>query len=103
MDGAAGSGSASKQQTLTNLQQITAYLESLRSDFLFIQEIDYKAKRSFFVDELSHMVSRFPKYGAGFAINYKAAFVPVTLSHPMGSVSVRVSVIFNRPGPPTSF
>lgn len=86
MDGGTRSGSASKQQTLTNLYRITDYLKSLDSDFLFIQEVDRKAKRSFYLDELSYMSSQFPKHNVAFGTNYKVAYVPVPLTHPMGSV-----------------
>ncbi len=86
MDGGTRSGSGSKPQTLANLQAITAYLQTLDSDFLLIQEIDKKAKRSFYLDQLSYMDSHFPDYGISFAINYKVPYVPVPLTHPMGSV-----------------
>lgn len=86
MDGGSRSGSGSKQETAANLKAITNFLQSLHSDFLFIQEIDKKAKRSFYLDELSHLYSHFPDYGSAFAVNYKVAFVPVPLTHPMGPV-----------------
>lgn len=85
-DGGTGSSSASKKQTMTNLNRITCFLKSLNSDFMLIQEVDRKAKRSFYVDELSYMNSRHRGYETGFAVNYKVPFVPVPLTHPMGSV-----------------
>ncbi len=86
LDGGTRSGSGSKPQTLANLQAITGYLQTLDSDFLFIQEIDKKAKRSFYLDELSYMDAHFPNYGISFAVNYKVPYVPVPFTHPMGSV-----------------
>jgi endonuclease/exonuclease/phosphatase family metal-dependent hydrolase len=86
MDGGRGSGSASQQQTLTNLSRITDFLKSQNSDFILIQEMDRKAKRSFYLDQLTYIAPHFPDHNAAFTVNYKAAFVPVPLSHPMGSV-----------------
>ncbi len=86
LDGGTMSRSRSKEQTLINLAGIIKVLEELDSTFVVMQEVDVKASRSFKVDQVGYMKENFDNYEATFAVNYKVPWVPVPLTHPMGSV-----------------
>ena len=73
---------------VTNLQKISTFLGNHRNtDFILLQEVDKKSKRSYFTDEVAEIESLFPNHHPGFAYNYKVAFVPMPPSNPMGKVS----------------
>ena len=72
----------------------TKYLDGITSfvvgndsiDFMLFQEIDRNAKRSYQVDQFARMQEKLPGFTGVFATNYKAAYVPVPWSEPMGKV-----------------
>jgi len=55
-------------------------------DFIFIQEVDRKSKRSRYIDEAAMIDSIFNGYASVYATNYRSGFVPIPLSDPMGKV-----------------
>lgn len=55
-------------------------------DFVFMQEVDQKSKRSYYVNEVAQLDSVFNSYASVFALNYKAGFVPIPPTDPMGRV-----------------
>ncbi len=55
-------------------------------DFIFIQEVDFRAHRTYEDDQVERFEEAFRGYAAFFAINYKVPFVPVPASSPMGRV-----------------
>jgi len=55
-------------------------------DFVFIQEADFKAKRSYYINEVAQIDSIFDSYASVYATNYKAGFVPIPVAEPMGRV-----------------
>jgi endonuclease/exonuclease/phosphatase family metal-dependent hydrolase len=55
-------------------------------DFVFLQEVDKSAKRSWYMDEADTLTALFPGYTSVFATNYHCRFVPVPVTDPMGSV-----------------
>lgn len=57
-----------------------------RPDFVLLQEIDRKAKRSYYTDEVVLLDSLFDGYSSSYASNYDVGFVPVPLAEPMGRV-----------------
>lgn len=86
MDGGTKSRSSSLQQTITNLSASANFLSETGSDFIFLQEVDLKASRSYKVDEYEHLKNALTPYDAVFANNYHAQWVPVPLLNPMGFV-----------------
>lgn len=56
------------------------------ADFIFIQETDRYAKRSYYLDELEKLSSLLKNHRVFFAKNYDSRFVPVPLKEPMGRV-----------------
>lgn len=87
MDGGTGSRSSSKEKTLENLNGITDFLIDSNSSFIFVQEVDTDATRSFCIDQYEHLKKNFEDYSSSFAINYKTLWVPVPVFRPHGNVN----------------
>jgi endonuclease/exonuclease/phosphatase family metal-dependent hydrolase len=64
-------------QTLTGFDSV---------DFIFLQEVDLGAKRSYQVNEEEAIQKALPDHGSVVAVNYDCRFVPVPLTEPMGKV-----------------
>ncbi|NGP60469.1 endonuclease/exonuclease/phosphatase family protein [Paenibacillus thiaminolyticus] len=86
MDGGTGSRSSSKEQTEANLRAIADFLQGSRSDLYILQEVDVNSSRSHHINEVQMISDSLPGYSSTFAYNYKVAWVPVPLTHPMGAV-----------------
>lgn len=55
-------------------------------DFVLLQEVDHKSKRSYFTDQVATISERLSRHNYAYAPNYKVPFVPVPPSRPMGKV-----------------
>jgi len=55
-------------------------------DFIFLQETDVYAKRSWYTDEVAEIAALFPARSMVYATNYDCRFVPVPVHQPMGRV-----------------
>lgn len=86
MDGGKGSRSESKDKTLKNLTEITNFLKIEDASFLFLQEVDIDATRSYHINQYNHLQDNLKDYNSSFAINYKVPWVPVPITKPHGSV-----------------
>ena len=71
-----------------NIKSMAAVSASLKPDFLFLQEVDLNAKRSYGIDEAAEFTQLLEAAGLAFdnsfAYNYKALYVPYpwpTLGH----------------------
>ncbi len=95
MDGGTGSRSASKAQTMVNLEKIAAFLADQNADAILLQELDINSSRSYKVNQLKYMETTLKEYSSTFGQNYKVPWVPVPLLHPMGAVDSGL-VTFNR-------
>jgi len=56
------------------------------TDFIFIQEVDTLAKRTYFMNEVTEITRALPGNCYMFAKNYDCRFVPVPVKKPMGRV-----------------
>jgi endonuclease/exonuclease/phosphatase family metal-dependent hydrolase len=78
---------------LDNISGIEEFLASNDTvDFICIQEVDKKSKRSYRINEYDSISKRLPDYYSFFAINYKVPFVPLPISKPMGKVLSGIAV-----------
>jgi endonuclease/exonuclease/phosphatase family metal-dependent hydrolase len=69
-----------------NLSAIHQFLKQNHSkQFIFIQEIDVRSKRSYRIDQ-TKILTENSGYTAAFAPNYKVTFVPIPPRAPMGQV-----------------
>lgn len=86
MDGGTGSRSVSKKKTLDNLNGIIDFMNSNKQSFIFLQEIDKKSTRSFYVNEVEQVEKSLDGYSSSFAINYKVPWVFLPIRKPHGAV-----------------
>ncbi|WP_283591960.1 endonuclease/exonuclease/phosphatase family protein [Clostridium butanoliproducens] len=86
MDGGKGSRSLSKEKTLENLEESFNVIKEENPTFVFLQEVDKKATRSYKVDQYDYLMNNLDEYSSSFAINYKVLWVPVPIQKPHGSV-----------------
>jgi len=61
-------------------------------DFIYIQEIDRKSKRSYRIDEYENLSKKLSGYNPFFAKNYDVFFVPAPPSEPMGKVVSGIAI-----------
>ncbi|WBW97029.1 endonuclease/exonuclease/phosphatase family protein [Oceanirhabdus sp. W0125-5] len=86
MDGGTGSRASSKETVLSNLESITSFLEENEDDFILLQEVDFKSKRTYHINQHERLSNSFKDYSDTYAINYKVPWVPVPITKPMGNV-----------------
>lgn len=85
-----------EETCIANLSGITGFLKKNDTiDFILIQEIDRKSKRSYHIDEYAGISEALKDHLPVFAKNYDVFFVPTPPSQPMGKVLSGISV-FSR-------
>ena len=83
-----------KETCVQNLSSLLKFLKSNDSiDFIFLQEVDRKSKRSYRIDEYITIEEHLNTHSAYFAANYDVFFVPVPPSSPMGKVFSGISIL----------
>jgi endonuclease/exonuclease/phosphatase family metal-dependent hydrolase len=75
MDGGEMVRPDSKDVILENMAGIREFLANTPADVYLIQEVDIKARRSFYVDQMSQLIETTQK-NAAFAYNFKSLFTP---------------------------
>jgi endonuclease/exonuclease/phosphatase family metal-dependent hydrolase len=86
-----------KKEFIENYHAITDFLKRNDSiDFILLQEVDRKSKRSYRMDEYRAIVENLKKVSSQFAANYDVFFVPVPLSEPMGKVFSGISIMADK-------
>ena len=88
MDGGQNVIGESKETTLSNMDAMIKKIKELDPDIFLIQEADIHSKRSHYVDGVSILKTEFNdgEYEKSVAENFKAGFIPIPLSQPMGKV-----------------
>ncbi len=78
---------ATKEQSQEWMHQISRWIaQNSDVDFLLLQEVDFKAKRTYFKDQSQQLAPLLPYHEMIRAVNYKIPFVPVPVYNPMGKV-----------------
>lgn len=88
MDGGQSSRT-SRGRTEHNLSAIVDFIDSLSHDldFVFLQEVDLDAKRSYGINEYDTLVSRFgTRFKTFFAPNFDVFYVPIPIGDAIGEV-----------------
>ena len=76
-----------KEENEKYLKGIKAFLKTQRGlDFILLQEVDKKARRSYGKNQVEILQSCLPGFESVFARNYDVNFVPVPVNNPMGGV-----------------
>lgn len=88
MDGGKNSLARSEKAVKQNLNAIKDKISEIDPDLFFIQEIDVDSHRSFNVNELKSFRKTFDEehYEYSFASNFKAGYIPIPISNPLGGV-----------------
>ena len=85
-----------------NLNGIFRFLSEQDSvDFIFLQEVDTLARRSYYANELKLFSDALPNHIRCFATNYKVRYVPMPFLNPMGEVISGIAT-YTRPRPDVS-
>jgi endonuclease/exonuclease/phosphatase family metal-dependent hydrolase len=91
-----------KVKFINNLQKVEKFLKQNDSvDFIFIQEIDKKSKRGYYINEYDSLCTVLTSFSTFFATNYDVFFVPIPLASPMGKVFSGIG-IFSKNQPSSS-
>ncbi len=85
MDGGKMVNTASKNLVQENISKIAQGLKDENPDFIFLQEVDVKSKRSHRINQEEFYRQAFASYQNAFAVNYKVPFIPYPLP-PIGKV-----------------
>lgn len=91
MDEGKMSRSYSKEKTYENVEGVSDYLKGKNSDFCFVQEIDEKATRTYYINEHEKIKEKLDKYSNSYAYNYKVLWIPVPVKKPHGYVKAGLS------------
>ena len=78
MDGGKNVRPTSKESIQTNLQEITAFINSHNSDIWFIQEVDENSKRSYKINQIEYLAEQ-TQMGVVYAPNHECVYVPFPL------------------------
>jgi len=77
----------SKENVLENFEFVKSELKSKDSlDFILLQEVDIKSKRSYYLNELDSFNTLLPKFQSFLGKNYDVTFVPSPPTNPLGKV-----------------
>lgn len=77
----------SKENVLANYEFIKSTLkENDTLDFMLLQEVDIKSKRSYRINEVDSFKNTLSNHSAYFAKNYDVKFVPSPVTNPLGKV-----------------
>jgi exonuclease III len=91
-----------KNRCLENISGICNFVKNNDTiDFILIQEIDRKSKRSYRVDEYEKLAGILSTHQPFFAKNYEVFFVPAPPTKPMGKVHSGIA-IYSKFTPVTS-
>jgi endonuclease/exonuclease/phosphatase family metal-dependent hydrolase len=76
-----------RPKCIENLEAVRKFLKSREdADYIFIQEIDKKSRRSYLINEFDSIAGDLSLFKSFFAKNYDVFFVPVPPASPMGKV-----------------
>jgi endonuclease/exonuclease/phosphatase family metal-dependent hydrolase len=76
-----------KEHVLKNVAGIINTLKQNRdADFITLQEVDRKGKRSWNVDEAAEFANNLPDHDYAFTVNYNIQYLPFPFLDPMGRI-----------------
>jgi endonuclease/exonuclease/phosphatase family metal-dependent hydrolase len=73
------------KQYVDGIKQLLTDIDTV--DFILLQEVDEKAKRSYYLNQRTTFEELFSNHASVYATNYHVRFVPVPFYNPMGKVS----------------
>jgi endonuclease/exonuclease/phosphatase family metal-dependent hydrolase len=88
-----GKTKTGREKTVENLDSIKTFLRNSSADFIFLQEVDKNSDRSYRIDITSAIAEAMPRHTAVYATNYRALFVPLPVTSPMGKVESGIMIL----------
>lgn len=76
----------SKKQVENNLNSISDFLTKNHYDFIMLQDVDVKSKRSYEIDQFNHIQDKLKNYGNIFNPIHNVSFIPYPINMPLGQV-----------------
>ena len=86
LDGGEMSGPSSEKQMLMNLGAMRKFLHELDTDIIFLQEVNIKARRSFYINQHEFFSNGLHNYSSTFGMNHRVKWVPIPLTKPIGDI-----------------
>ena len=88
MDGGKGVYGESKEKVIENVNAMRSKINELDPDIFMLQEVDLDSRRSYYVNDLDLLKETFKEssYNESMALNFKAGFIPIPITSPMGKV-----------------
>ena len=65
-----------------NIAGMTSFVASTKADFFLFQEVDFRSKRSYYINQYEAMQQARSDYSANFTVNYQVKRVPVPVLEP---------------------
>ena len=76
-----------KNRTQQNIDAISQKLSEYSNvDFIMLQEVDIRAKRSYYINNLDNIKNNLHGFQYFYAPNYRVKYVPIPITEPMGKV-----------------
>ena len=82
-----------KEDVLESLDQIKKVIEKCNPDLLLLQEVDRDSQRTKRIDQLREIIDGTSGLSWISAPYYRATFVPVPLSNPLGRIDLHFSIL----------
>ncbi|WP_312372584.1 endonuclease/exonuclease/phosphatase family protein [Lachnoclostridium sp.] len=97
MDGGKYSRAYNKQAAIDNINGSIKVVKSKDTDFIFLQEVDLKATRSYGVNENEMILDAFDDISSAFAVNYDSPYLIYPILKPHGKTKSGMSTISKFP------
>ena len=91
MDGGTSSVAESKESVIKTISGASDMVKEMDADFIFFQEVDLDATRSYHVNQFDMLTETFDIYASNYAINYDSAFLFYPFLEPHGKSKASLS------------
>jgi endonuclease/exonuclease/phosphatase family metal-dependent hydrolase len=88
---------ASEVDTKRYMEGIAQTLQkNVDTDFMLLQELDVKSKRTYFTNQKEFFDERLPAYKSFYAANYAVELIPMPVTNPLGKVNAGLATYAKR-------
>lgn len=88
-----GSRAKDKYTVLTNTNGAIDVIKAQNADFMFFQEVDTKAHRSYFVNQYKSIQDAFVGYSSSQTVNFHSGYLFYPFTNPHGAVEAGISTL----------
>jgi len=94
MDGGKSVRPSNATNVTKNLSALKTFLQNQGADIYLFQEVDKKAKRSYFINEYNGLIEDF-QGTSSYATMFKALYIPYPIYYPLGHVESGIATLNN--------